>query len=245
MIGECQERPTMRLTGSTVTSNIVQESIANGLRGRIAGQIRESIVNGNLPAGERLVERKLASELGASITAVREAMIELETEGYLVKKVNFATHVINLSWAEVDKVFAVRRVLEGFAVQTACSRALPDEVQHLADTYREMLEAARGLQSSRFNNADIAFHIVLWKAAHNEYLEMALRRALLPLFAFGAIRAASQDASELARDADSHLPMLEAIRNRDPQEGLRAFHAGWDYWYGQRRCELTGATANV
>ncbi len=228
-----------------MTSDLVSDAAANGLRGRIARQIHESIVSGTLKAGERLVERKLAKELGASITAVREAMIELETEGFLTKKVNFATHVISLSWADVDKIFAVRRVLEGFAVQAACSRALQEEIDKLAGIYRQMLEAARGRHSSRFNHADIAFHTLLWSAAHNECLETALRRALLPLFAFGAIRAASHDAGDLARDADSHLPILEAIRNRDPQEGLRAFHAGWDYWYGRRRSELSGAATHV
>jgi DNA-binding GntR family transcriptional regulator len=226
--------------------NLHDFGVPDSIRGRIAGQIREAIVSGTLPAGERLVERKLATELGASLTAVREAMIELETQGFLTKKVNFATHVVRLSWPEVDKIFAARRVLEGYAVQAACSRALPEEIQNLAGIYREMLEAARGQEGPRFNRADVSFHLVLWGAAHNEFLEMALRRALLPYFAFGAIRAASQDSSELARDADSHLPILEAIRNRDAQAGVRAFHAGWDYWYARRKRELAGSeqTAN-
>jgi DNA-binding GntR family transcriptional regulator len=224
-----------------VKTALVSELASDSLRGRIARQIRDAIVCGTLPAGERLVEKKLATEFGASLTAVREAMIELETQGFLTKKVNFATHVVTLSWPEVDKIFAARRVLEGYAVQAACSRALPEEIQKLAGSYREMLEAARGQDGTRFNRADVSFHLVLWGAAHNEFLEIALRRALLPYFAFGAIRAALEDSADRARDADAHLPILEAIRNRDAQEGLRAFHAGWDYWYRRRKRELTGS----
>ncbi|MBI1788074.1 MAG: GntR family transcriptional regulator, partial [Acidobacteria bacterium] len=66
----------------------------NTLRGRIAEKIREAILDGTLEEGERLVERKLAQEFGASLTAVREALVELETDGFIAKLPNSATHVI-------------------------------------------------------------------------------------------------------------------------------------------------------
>jgi DNA-binding GntR family transcriptional regulator len=58
---------------------VVSDLAPDSLRGQIASQIRERIVSGTLAAGERLVEKKPATDRGTSITAVREAMIALET----------------------------------------------------------------------------------------------------------------------------------------------------------------------
>ena len=77
------------------------------LRGQIAQRIRSAILNGTLKPGERLVERKLASEFGASLTAVREAVIELETDGFITKRPNAFTYVTKLSIAEIEKVFCL------------------------------------------------------------------------------------------------------------------------------------------
>ncbi|MGA3168892.1 MAG: GntR family transcriptional regulator, partial [Terriglobia bacterium] len=48
------------------------------LRRMIADRMEEAILNGTLREGERLVERRLASQFGTSLTAVREALIALE-----------------------------------------------------------------------------------------------------------------------------------------------------------------------
>src|SRR5689334_15657308 len=90
------------------------ESIS--LRQQIAEKMRAAILNGSLHPGQRLVERKLADECQTSVTGVREALIELESDGFVIKKPGSATHVINLSVDDAEKIFAVRRVLETFAV---------------------------------------------------------------------------------------------------------------------------------
>src|SRR2546430_4532710 len=84
---------------------------ATSLRSRIAAQIRDAILTGTLREGDRLVERKLAAELGASVTSVREAMIELEAEGFLTKKPNSATHLTRLTPPYREKILHVRHVL--------------------------------------------------------------------------------------------------------------------------------------
>ena len=70
---------------------------SNTLRLRIADKFREAILNGSLTEGERIVERKLATLFGSSLTAVREALIQLESEGLVTKKPNAATFVIKLT----------------------------------------------------------------------------------------------------------------------------------------------------
>jgi len=89
------------------------------LRGRIAETLREAILNGTLEEGQRLVERSLAAQLGASLTAVREALIELEMEGFIQKRRNASTYVTKLTLEDAEKIFAVRSALEAYAVEQA------------------------------------------------------------------------------------------------------------------------------
>ena len=111
--------------------DLFAERPGDRLRVRIACRIREAILNGSLRQGERRVERKLSLAFGASLTAVREAMIELEAEGFLTKTPNFATHVTQLSLPQAEKVFAVRRVAEALAVEEACRNATPESLASL------------------------------------------------------------------------------------------------------------------
>ena len=53
------------------------------LRDQIEEKIREAILGGLLRPGERLVERRLAEQFGSSLTAVREALISLESDGFV------------------------------------------------------------------------------------------------------------------------------------------------------------------
>src|SRR6266566_6537517 len=101
----------------------------NTLRGRIAGKIKEAILTGNLREGERLVERKLATQFDTSLTAVREALIQLETDGFVTKIPNSATHVTKLSLRAAEKIHAVRSVLETFAVEEAARLTSPEQVK--------------------------------------------------------------------------------------------------------------------
>src|SRR3954453_14788129 len=89
----------------------------SSIKDRVAEEIREAIVSGTLSRGERIVERKLAEQFSTSLTAIREALIELEAEGYVTKRPNRATYVIEFSANAVDEIFAFRRIVETAAVE--------------------------------------------------------------------------------------------------------------------------------
>lgn len=228
---------------STTSAVEMFEKLApDTLRGRIARQVREAILSGTLKAGERLVERKLATALGASLTAVREALIELESEGFILKKINFGTYVTKMSLEDVEKVFQVRRVLEAYAVGEAAQHSTAAQVDKLESIYLEMVDAARAKDARLFNQQDMDWHLLAWEMSGNEYLQAALRRAILPYFAFIAIRIATVDPLSLMRDANEHLPILEAIKVKDSDAAQRAFVRTLDDWLAITRSEFASAS---
>lgn len=185
------------------------------LRNQIAQQLRDAILDGRLTPGEKLVERKLAADFGASLTAVREAIILLETEGFILKRPNAATHVTKFSISDIEKVFTLRFILETHAIEEAARLATPDEIANLEALYLRMSDTARANDPRAYVQQDLQWHEAIWQIADNEFLTSTLRRLIVPLFAFTSIRLLRGTAFDLLSDASSHLPILEALRARD------------------------------
>ena len=211
------------------------------LRQRIAERLRKAIVEGSLRPGERVVERRLASELGCSLTAVREALVQLEAEGFITKTPNSTTHVTMLSPAEVGKSLALRRVLERFALEEATRLVSSEQIQALERCYQEVIEAADRGDREQFIRKDLAFHEAIWESANNEFLAAALRRLVRPQFAFSALRIHDGAEGNLAEIARHHLPMIEAIRSGNPNACQQAVETVVDGYAAKWR---TGVTRN-
>lgn len=200
------------------------------LRGRIAEKIQQAILTGVLREGEKLVERKLAAQFETSLTAVREALIQLEAEGFITKKPNAATYVTKLSIEGAEKIFGVRKVLEAFAIEEAARLATAEQVQELEDCYLDLLDTANSHDAQVFILKDLGLHEKIWEIANNEYLQVALHRIIHPIFAFSAIRILSGRPFDLLEDAQSHLPIVEAIKSRNAQAAHKAFLTALDEW---------------
>jgi DNA-binding GntR family transcriptional regulator len=215
------------------------EKLANAsLLERITLKIKEAILTGQLREGDRVVERSLAAQFETSVTAVREALVQLETEGFVVKTTNSATHVTKFSVEAVDQIYQVRKVLETFAVEEATRLATDEQIRALEQGYLALLDTARAQKVQEFVLKDIALHEMIWQLAANEYLEIALKRVVYPIFAFTAIRLVSLAPFDLLQDAYSHLPIIEAVKSRNPETAKRAFIAALDHWAREQERHL-------
>jgi DNA-binding GntR family transcriptional regulator len=213
-----------KLTKSTLT-----------LRARIAEQIRSAMLTGALQPGERIVERKLASQFGASLAVIREAIIQLESEGFVCKKPNASTYVTKLSPKETEKILDLRGLLETFAVEEAARLASVEQIESLETLYCEMVDAAKHQEVKTYIQKDLSFHERIWQITDNEPLEEALKRIVLPLFAFSSIRVASRRSFDLLQDSDLHRSLLDAIRSKDPNAARMAYQTALDEWRSQTR----------
>jgi len=205
----------------------------SSLRGRIADEIQDAILTGTLPKGERLVERNLASQFATSLTAVREALIELDAKGFVTKKPNCATYVIKFSPEAADQVFAFRRVVETHAVEEAARHVKPAHLELLGKANRDLLQAAKEGDARSYLQRDLALHELVWQAANNEYFEIALKRVVGPFFAFTAIRLGLRQAFDLVQDAGYHLAFVDPICSHDPVAARNAYLRALDEWSAQ------------
>ncbi|WP_174901707.1 GntR family transcriptional regulator [Burkholderia pseudomultivorans] len=130
----------------------------------VAASLREMIINGELQAGERLVERDLAERFGISRIPMREAIQRLEREGLLDIFRNRGAVVRMLSASDVREIYDMRVLLEGDAIYRSVKR-LDDETLARAELVHRLLGDASA--PHRQGELNREFHALLYSCCGN------------------------------------------------------------------------------
>lgn len=193
-------------------------------------QLRAAIVENRYPPGLRLVEQKIAAELGLSRTPIREALRRLEAEGLVVSERNRGAMVRPLSTTEVVDLYGLRIRLEAYAVEVATERASETQLGDLvaaADQFADVrrtfdVDSVEGVR--QLHEANRRFHDGILEAAQHRRLATMLDRAVDIPLVFQAFK--TFDAAEIERSDTFHHLIVEAMCRRDaPRAGaLMAEH---------------------
>jgi DNA-binding GntR family transcriptional regulator len=157
---------------------------------------------------------KVAKDLGVATTCVREALFELESQGFVTRLTNKGTFVTRLSKDDIAQISRIRTELEGLAVELVEQRATPDDITALRDIVVEMEAAARANHLEAFYRADLEFHRKIWTLSGNRHLTKALDITVVPLFAFFIMRNPGDSLSELVKSVEWHGRIVDAISDR-------------------------------
>jgi DNA-binding GntR family transcriptional regulator len=179
-------------------------------RDQVIESFKAAILGGVIQPGEAIVESKVAQQLGAGIPLVREALIELEHQGYVRKVPYKGTTVTRLERREVEQIFRLRIELEALAIEWARERVKAEDIAYLRELTGKMQRAAQVLDLDRFYENDLTFHRKLWELSGNSYLVDCLERIVVPLFAFFVMKNRRQRKSYLA-SAAKHERLVEAL----------------------------------
>jgi DNA-binding GntR family transcriptional regulator len=190
-------------------------------RERAKDVILQRIVSGEYPPGSRLVETRIAQELGVSQAPVREALRDLEQLGCIVHEPFRGCSVRAFSADELLEAFPVRAALEALAARLAAERITEPELLRLAELLETMREAARRGDAHGQSQANASFHATIVRAARNITLER--QWALLEPFS-RTFLTVSQSGLDLLALSERHIPILDALRARDPDAAADAMH---------------------
>lgn len=179
-------------------------------RDQVVASIKEAILAGTLQPGDTIVESRMAQQLGAGTPLVREALIELEHQGYVQKVPYKGTTVMKLERREVENIFRLRIELEALALEWAKPNITESALAELRRLTAKMKQAAQQLDLPQFYEADLAFHRRLWDLSGNPYLAETLERLVVPLFAFFVMKVTQQRKNYLD-SAASHEKLVEAM----------------------------------
>lgn len=185
------------------------------LREQIREHIVEGIVSGRWKPGERIVERRIATELAVSQTPVREALRELESLRLIESAPNKGVRVRNLTAADLEESYPVRAGLEQIAAELAAER-LAEDTTALEPHVTALYEADRRADGTAQVRHTVDFHRELVRAAGNSVLLHTWEGLGIEVFTALSIRWLGTVQQSYAEE---HQELVEAFRRRDPHIG--------------------------
>jgi DNA-binding GntR family transcriptional regulator len=135
------------------------------LREQVYGNLKTYILNETLPPNRRLIEEDLAAEMGTSRTPVREAIQKLEKEGLIYKLPKGGFSVSSITEEDIEEVFGVRGVLEGYAGYLATKKAGEQDILALEKIVDRMEGCLADNQPDELVRLNTEFHDILYRAA--------------------------------------------------------------------------------
>ncbi len=164
--------------------------------------IRDRILNGDMPGGTKIVEEKLATDLGFSRTPIREALRQLNYEGLIVNK-----KVVKPTEKDLRNLFQVRSLLEGFSAKAAATYLPKEELSELANC----IAIGREGTVEEIMTANERFHEIIVQASGNALMIDTINRmkSIIHLFRKTVVL------YNRPRLIDEHEEIYEAIKQRD------------------------------
>jgi DNA-binding GntR family transcriptional regulator len=133
-------------------------------RHAIARGLRHDIVNGVLPAGQRIPQEEIARQYNTSRIPVREALRDLEAEGLVTIVRDVGARVAPLDPAELTEAFLMREALEPLAVSHGATQRTEEQLAQMR-TALELSEACADEDVACYLQYDRAFHLLTIQAS--------------------------------------------------------------------------------
>ncbi len=176
--------------------------------------IRHKIITLELPPKTAIDEQVLMQDLQVGRTPIREALQRLAAEGLIFLAPRRGMFVSEISITDLQKIFELRMVLEGFCARLAAQRATEEQITALEEVIAA-LDQVSDDDTDALMAIDESFHYLLYETADNEYLADTLRRLhalshriwYLVLDRLGSVRGAMEQ----------HIAITQAIRERQPE----------------------------
>ena len=186
------------------------------LRERVYSGIKNSIITGELEPRTRLIEEDLAEAMRASRTPVREAFQKLEEEGLIYRRPRGGYAVKGVTEEDVDEIFGLRSVLEGYAGFLAASRITQEELKSLKEIIRHEETCLKNMDAEEFIELDTAFHDVLHRAAKNARLYVLLHSLRDYMYRYRVIILRYHSNPGVA--VEDHKKMVQCMKARNARQ---------------------------
>jgi DNA-binding GntR family transcriptional regulator len=191
----------------------MNDSISQTRSERLASDIAEAILTGELVPGAKLDEHTLATRYGVSRTPVREALKQLAASGLIDAKPRRGATVTHITSLQLEELFVAMGELEGTCARLSALSMTPIERRRLEVLHDRMAEMAQRKDEAAYVDANTEFHSTIYLGSHNSVLiEMAtgLRRRLAPFR-----RAQFRSAGRLLRSHTEHDVIVRSILRGD------------------------------
>ena len=181
--------------------------------------VRDQIIKKQLFPGNQVVEEDLAFAMQTSRATVRSALTRLHYEGLVDLIPNRGAFIAKPSFADMNSVYALRRLLETEALRCAMTGGDLSFVEQLERSIEAQKALVDHYSMEEYIRLNFEFHWLIIQAANNEYLEKFLRE----LFNKSAIFLTFYDRSTTNLESvATHEAIVRAIKANDLAGAVKA-----------------------
>ena len=172
-------------------------------------QLRDAITFGELKPGEKLVEADICEKFQIGRTPLREALRQLQAEGYLDAYPNKGATIRKISIAEVEHVHDILVILEGYAVETATGNLSEQDITNLRKIDRDLKAAAKTKNHNNWIDLNMRFHEYFWRVSGNPVLSDDIQRLRNRIYrSRGLIATFTGNAGKYIKEHEAILSMV-------------------------------------
>jgi DNA-binding GntR family transcriptional regulator len=205
-------------------------------------QVRQAILlqilSGAFKPGERLIEAKLSQQLGVSQATVNAALQDLHNQGLVTKLLNRSTKVRRYTLEDIERLFAVRMLLEPGAAAAVANAWSREARECLAQHVDQMRRAARTRDLAKWGLADYAFHQDVYRLSGNPFLIQAGQALAAAPFAYMLCDHPEALPTDYLAMAEDHHEVILAMEV-GPEEAERITRDRITAWLEHSRRALT------
>ena len=186
--------------------------------------IRLSVIrdlsSGVLRPGQPIDERALSDQFGVSRTPIREAILQLAAQGFVVVGPRTGASVPKLSIHMLRELLELLSELEATAAKFAARRMRPAEKRELEQAVDDCAAAAKANDPLAYDSANTRFHDLVYHAARNDSLIDQIRRLRTRSAGYTADRFESP--GRMTRSHQDHAAIAAALLRGDPEQAHAA-----------------------
>lgn len=189
----------------------------------VRAKLRRAILDGTFAPGQRLIEADLASEFGASRFILRNALIQLESEGLVELQPNRGASVRKITAEEAIEISEIRQAIESLVAARAAEKITDEQILFLQQVGNDMQTAVEQHELMRYSELNSTLHATLRNIAEHdsasrmlEQLNGQMVRHQFQLFLVPGRPNAS---------LPEHLAIIQSVCARDPEAARAAMFA--------------------
>jgi DNA-binding GntR family transcriptional regulator len=161
----------------------------------------------------RLDERKLAQDFGISRTPVREALAQLESEGFVRSVPRRGIYVVRKTKAEVIELITAWAALESMAARLITEKALDDDIKNLRRMFASFLDGRVRAHLDEYSEVNIEFHQSIVRMSQNHVLIEMAENLFTHMRMIRRKTIVEKDRAD--RSIRDHMHIIEALEARD------------------------------
>jgi DNA-binding GntR family transcriptional regulator len=177
-------------------------------------EIKAKILEEHYEAGQFLSERTLIEDLGMSKTPIKNALVRLESEGFVTVSSKQGIVVNDISIERINDIYNLRIALETFNCQEIYQRITEEQIKELEENVAATEKAALTKDVKLFATLDHEFHLAISEFSGNKEITKILLNYQDHLRRI-TLRHLKKDPGRVQKFYAEHKEILEAMKNGD------------------------------